>query len=85
MIIICAWCKSIIGEKDPIEINIETHGICEPCLINMIGRIQYDETLHMAEKAFGGSRSILATNAEEEKAKVNNKGKTSKTETTTTS
>lgn len=28
---ICAWCKTVMGEFDPIADKRETHGICEPC------------------------------------------------------
>ncbi len=36
MIRVCAWCKKVIGEKEPFEDKSVTHGICQDCydLIN---------------------------------------------------
>ena len=31
MIIICAWCKTVLGVKEPITNTAHTHGICEKC------------------------------------------------------
>ena len=31
MIIICAWCKKVLGEKEPLENKADTHGICKIC------------------------------------------------------
>lgn len=31
MILICAWCKAVQGEKEPLEDKSETHGICKTC------------------------------------------------------
>lgn len=32
MIIVCAWCKHILGEKPPLDDKAQTHGICEECI-----------------------------------------------------
>lgn len=31
MVCICAWCKTVYNEKEPMQDKSETHGICEPC------------------------------------------------------
>ena len=31
MILICAWCKQVLEEKEPLEDTTPTHGICKPC------------------------------------------------------
>ena len=31
MILICAWCKEVLGEKEPLADTSPTHGICKPC------------------------------------------------------
>jgi hypothetical protein len=31
MIIQCAWCKTFLGEKAPLEDKALTHTICPPC------------------------------------------------------
>jgi len=32
MIFICAWCKKKISEKEPLDDNKVSHGICNECL-----------------------------------------------------
>lgn len=36
MIIQCAWCLKILGEKDPVELADITHTICEECMYRII-------------------------------------------------
>ena len=49
MIIICAWCKKVIGIKEPLENEAETHGVCEECggklkkKYKMIGPLYWDD------------------------------------------
>lgn len=31
MVIICAWCKKTLGEKEPFDNPSTTHGICTEC------------------------------------------------------
>jgi hypothetical protein len=31
MIIVCAWCKEVLGEKEPLDDKGETHTICDKC------------------------------------------------------
>jgi hypothetical protein len=31
MKIVCAWCKLVLGEKEPLEDKQLTHGLCEKC------------------------------------------------------
>lgn len=38
MIIICAWCKRKMGEKEPIEDKSETHTICNECEEKISGK-----------------------------------------------
>lgn len=32
MKIICSWCGKDMGEKEPLENKIITHGMCDECL-----------------------------------------------------
>lgn len=32
MIRVCCVCKTVYGEKEPLEDKSETHGYCDPCL-----------------------------------------------------
>ena len=36
MIIICSYCKSVIGKKEPIENKDYTHSICDKCWNDII-------------------------------------------------
>lgn len=40
MKIICAWCRQVIGEKEPLEDDTVTHGICADCILKLD---EYDE------------------------------------------
>ena len=31
MILICAWCKNVLEEKEPLDNKDVTYGICKPC------------------------------------------------------
>lgn len=31
MILMCAWCGEVLGEKEPLDDKSLTHGICKPC------------------------------------------------------
>lgn len=33
----CAWCKRILGEKEPLDDPKVTHGICENCRGDLVG------------------------------------------------
>ena len=35
MILICAWCKNVLGEKEPLDNKDITHGICKPCAADL--------------------------------------------------
>jgi len=32
MIRMCAWCNTVLGEKEPLDDHNITHGMCKPCL-----------------------------------------------------
>lgn len=40
MIIQCAWCKTVIGIKEPYDTDNITHSICEPCMVNIDKKIK---------------------------------------------
>lgn len=40
---VCAWCKKDLGEKEPIENKIITHGMCEECLAKFKKKIQEEK------------------------------------------
>lgn len=27
----CSWCQTVYGEKEPLDDNRETHGVCDEC------------------------------------------------------
>lgn len=35
----CAWCKQVIGEKEPMDDNSETHGVCEWCSAGLMAEV----------------------------------------------
>jgi hypothetical protein len=45
MIIICAWCKGEMGEKNPIQDERITHGICKPCADELRKKYKMSEAL----------------------------------------
>lgn len=40
MIIQCAWCLKMLGEKAPIKDKNITHGMCEQCMKDMIRKME---------------------------------------------
>jgi hypothetical protein len=46
MIIQCAWCLKMVGEKAPFEDKAVTHGICEQCQKKMMKQV-----IQMEQKA----------------------------------
>jgi hypothetical protein len=36
MVVICSWCKKVIGENWLEPVGVESHGICSDCLIKVI-------------------------------------------------
>lgn len=37
MVRICAWCKRVLGEKEPLDDPRITHTICENCNKDLVG------------------------------------------------
>lgn len=31
MKVVCAWCEKFLGEKEPVMLNLVTHGMCQEC------------------------------------------------------
>jgi len=51
MIVVCAWCSRLIGEKPPLAQRVITHGICEECRQKMEEKwLEYQAT----QKEAGG-------------------------------
>lgn len=40
MIIICAYCRKFLGEKQPIEDKRTSHGCCKECLAREIKKLK---------------------------------------------
>lgn len=40
----CAWCKTSMGQIEPIAQNDISHGICQKCLNELYKEIKIDET-----------------------------------------
>ncbi len=57
MIAICAWCKCSLGEKEPLELRLETHGICTECFADMAERVQNDATPYVEPETFSWTHS----------------------------
>lgn len=36
----CAWCKRILGEKEPLDDPKVTHTICENCQEDLLGSVR---------------------------------------------
>lgn len=45
MLIRCAWCKTDMGEKEPLEDSGVTHGICDECLQVFRNELKEEEVL----------------------------------------
>lgn len=39
MIVQCAWCLKMVGEKSPLKDKSVTHGICEECQTKMMEKV----------------------------------------------
>lgn len=52
MIIVCAWCKQVMGTKEPMEQMDITGGICDSCYQNLITEI---EQFHREQKEVKGN------------------------------
>lgn len=52
MKVICAWCKKDLGEKEPLEEKIVSHGICGECsssIIDSIPSMPLSKDMHTLE------------------------------------
>lgn len=49
MILICAWCKKVLGEKEPIEDKTATHGICKNCADKLKKKYHMTEALDLGD------------------------------------
>lgn len=45
MILICAWCRQVLGEKEPLDNKDKTHGICKPCADDLKAKYLMSEIL----------------------------------------
>ena len=43
MKVVCSWCTKDLGEKEPLNDNSVSHGICKPCAKKMMESIKSDE------------------------------------------
>jgi hypothetical protein len=84
MTAICAWCKKHLGEKEPLEVRTETHGICEACFAEMAERVRHDETPYLAEETLGEPQA-WGTGFQEEETTVHHGGAANRTEKATAS
>lgn len=51
MIIQCAWCKKVLGEKEPLDNKNTTHTICGDCF-DKVEREENEEEQAMKEALF---------------------------------
>ncbi len=40
MVIICAYCGKVIGEKEPYNLNDPTHGMCDDCYVHFKRQVE---------------------------------------------
>jgi len=61
MIVICAWCKKELGEKEPMENKTETHGVCCFCAAllkekyKIIGPLYWDDIERLKNMVANGN------------------------------
>lgn len=48
MIIQCAWCKELIGKKEPLHDTRISHSICEVCEKKLLAKYVSKEVKHEA-------------------------------------
>jgi hypothetical protein len=51
MIVMCAWCNSHQGQKEPLENTAVTHGMCDNCFREMSQELQSQPPLPKAMDA----------------------------------
>ena len=64
MIIVCAWCKKELGEKEPIEDKSITHTICSDCEKKMFNEGDQDKTKTHQEdykKGSGFKKEVMSS------------------------
>lgn len=70
MKVICAWCQLDMGEKEPLEVTLTSHGICEKCseeMLTQTGRYasgQSNLAVNQTANAFGGSNPSRPTSGD---------------------
>ena len=57
MLLICAWCRVVMGEKEPFEDASSTHGICPPCKRKVQDELRERQRRRENEQARGRSGS----------------------------
>ena len=70
MIVICAWCKTPLGEKEPLDNKNTTHTVCEQCRETLFEKeIQGtpQEASEIGQQQSRGSERRLETLEEDEK------------------
>jgi hypothetical protein len=56
MIVICAWCKASLGEKEPLADKHTTHSICGTCRTKLLARVpehQRQANVELHDTAWG--------------------------------
>lgn len=53
MIVVCAWCRKKLGQKEPYDDPHETHGICDECIQKEIASVA-----QLAERNLGKIEAV---------------------------
>lgn len=49
MRIMCAWCETFLGTKEPLEDHSETHGMCDICYKQIFDEVDHDSSGNISE------------------------------------
>ena len=47
MVVMCSWCKKVLGEKEPFENKNITHGLCDKCFAKQMSEIKKRRINHI--------------------------------------
>ena len=47
MVIVCAWCKRVLGDKEPLENGWITHTICDDCISKLKTEINHEQKINL--------------------------------------
>lgn len=64
MLIICAYCNSMMGEKEPFDDPSKTHGICPKCFMRVTNKFEIQKEIKKTGKGKDGSQPPTEPNSD---------------------